>query len=143
MVTTKNDKDSHQKVCFFLWYVFMVMLQFSLKFFHWKLSQIFYAQCWLSIWTYWNKFIHCFFQVMTLFTMNAANVTSLFGKVLRRNLSLVSVYRQIIRQPIYANLKRVCSDRITLIHGFIISVPVLILRILRQLLLRNGTFSSK
>ena len=64
---TKNGKCSHQKVCFTSWYVFMIMLQYSLKFFHWKLSKIFQGRCWLSIGTYSNKFFHFFFQVMTLF----------------------------------------------------------------------------
>ena len=46
---------------------------------------------------------------MILFTINTTSVSleSLFWKVLWFNLSLVSVYRQIIRQPIFAISKRV------------------------------------
>ena len=73
--TTKNGKGWHQKVYFFFWYAFMIMLQYLLKFFYWKHSQIFQARCQLSIWTYWNKFVLFFFQVMTLCTMNTSNVT--------------------------------------------------------------------
>lgn len=62
------------------------------------------ARCWLSIWPYWNKFVYFFFQEMALSTKNTANVTfeKLFWKFLRLELSLFSVYRRVIRQPIYA-----------------------------------------
>ena len=87
----------------FSWYIFMKMPQYFLKFLHWKRFKTFWTRCLLSIWTYWNKFVYFFFQIMILFAMNIVYVTfeSLFWKVLRHNLSFVSVSQQIIRQTTY------------------------------------------
>ena len=87
----------------FSWNVIIIMLQYSLKFVHWKHFKIFWTRGLRSIWSYWNKFDYFFFQIMIPFVMNIVYVTfeSLFWKVFQHNLKLVSVFRRKIRQTIY------------------------------------------
>ena len=115
MKTTKNGKGYHQKVCFFPW-----CLHCNTSTFLEVLSRKTFQNCLSTILAFYldilQKNCSFFFQPMTLFTMNTANIALKVCLQKFCDFSLVLVYWQIIRQKIYAISKKVLSHQGTVIN---------------------------